>query len=1118
MFPTIKPQYNKVDEVFKYISDKLEGSNKSESVANFLKFLNDFNNDDSEVDLEGIKDYFDSLKTTDAKYQAYKDSRKLVTDLILDYQNKDHKLIKEVFKDLDIKVKGLKYENYDNSKPESEQTKGALQNRLIELYKSVFLNENVIGEVMTPVDFTHVKDDILHFVDKPPTSNLSTFNQLDDIDTKYDFLAGKAGVGQQANALMDYVLGSLGNLSITNFSVPKSNDRLDLEYSQKLSQADLDYYAKELNLDKDQVKKLQSIKIGHSLSAILNAFVDIAKDPYITRGNWVTMTTNTGNLLLRKGVHPFYVNAFLAQPIIKEYVEFSSQYESSENQNVSTQDAFIKQRFGEDTYNKRNNANIFNESLETLRSKEFLNKEASQMNVFATFLKYQSASKAIKDNINASKFMVDGIGGSVNSLMIAKNAVDSILEAEDRYNQLEDKSEFKDNIILGFRSKFTNPNGSESMFSKYYNNVILEPVKIVRSNPTLFLEGNQTIQNTFNEISHDLKNQILVDFEKGSGNLGKILNKTFYSYVMSGFNSLSIKNQERGDLALKFPKEFEQFQKDNKGKYAIIDQMKVAPGNTLDFIGLNNRKKSQDFEKLMVGSFLDLINTNEEFANKLIKYSYLTSGFNNHSSQFFTMIPTQWFNRNNINRYIIDTNDKYKANSDVNDDFFIDQFYLANLENKKYVKRISEKQILEGSLNIQGFVVDKPGKVGYYRFKEDPNGINPTTYYKLIGYNVDNQGVYSRFIPNINDELSEIKPLNVKDKKGNRIINYDTNGINLKPVTETSPSLAKNINKKTLSDLHDSAIYNRDRFYRENVIIKKKEDVKSAEVVEEIDTLKKQNIFTVNPIQAVDKKASVKASVATQYIGFGEGIVNSSTENYRQQAAEYANTGNYSSKDVIFVSIGGRRGNENIRKSQQDKTIKEALKAIEAGATLITDNKSYVESSDYNEGEKRLAKNLEAKGYNYSEQTVDGQILGVWTKEVVTDAKSKEIIIDIKPETEYIFDNEDDAIAKIEGQKEDGTFGGKQLPTGTIIKIKDSYFTVKNEANEDIDLIPLKENIKSSDLFDNIKESKVMNSLKEMFQQGLMSDKFNESGINSIEDLNSKSENELGELLKKICK
>ena len=306
---------------------------------------------------------------------------------------------------------------------------------------------------------------------------------------------------------------------------------------------------------------------------------------------------------------------------------------------------------------------------------------------------------------------------------------------------------------------------------------------------------------------------------------------------MSGFNPLQISNQERRDLTLKFPKEFEQFQKDNKGKYPIIDQMTVKPGNTLEFVGLNNRKKSNEFEKLMIGSFLDLINTDEEFANKLIKYSYLTSGFNNHSSQFFTMIPTQWFNRNNINRYIIDTDYKYKNDGEINDDNFIDQFYLANLDNKKYVKNISQGQILPNSDSIEGFVVKNPGKVGYYRVKSDRNGINPDTYYRLIGYNKDNQGVYSRFISNINDELSEIKLLNVKDKKGNRIINYDTNGINLKPVTETSPSLAKNIDKLRLNNLHNQVTQTRDIFYRENVIEKVNEeivtDVKSENIEDE---------------------------------------------------------------------------------------------------------------------------------------------------------------------------------------------------------------------------------------------------------------------------------------------
>ena len=47
---------------------------------------------------------------------------------------------------------------------------------------------------------------------------------------------------------------------------------------------------------------------------------------------------------------------------------------------------------------------------------------------------------------------------------------------------------------------------------------------------------------------------------------------------------------------------------------------------------------------------------------------------------------------------------------------------------------------------------------------------------------------------------------------------------------------------------------------------------------------------------------------------------------------------------------------------------------------MITDNKSYVDSNSYNTGEKRLAQNLTTKGYNYTEKTVDGQVLGVWFK------------------------------------------------------------------------------------------------------------------------------------------
>ena len=68
---------------------------------------------------------------------------------------------------------------------------------------------------------------------------------------------------------------------------------------------------------------------------MINAFVDIAKDSYIVKGNWVTQTNNTGFMLLRAGAHPFYVNAFLAQPILREYVKFKNNMESQTIQDTT---------------------------------------------------------------------------------------------------------------------------------------------------------------------------------------------------------------------------------------------------------------------------------------------------------------------------------------------------------------------------------------------------------------------------------------------------------------------------------------------------------------------------------------------------------------------------------------------------------------------------------------------------------------------------------------------------------------------------------------------------------------------------------------------------------------
>lgn len=162
--------------------------------------------------------------------------------------------------------------------------------------------------------------------------------------------------------------------------------------------------------------------------------------------------------------------------------------------------------------------------------------------------------------------------------------------------------------------------------------------------------------------------------------------------------------------------------------------------------------------------------------------------------------------------------------------------------------------------------------------------------------------------------------------------------------------------------------------------VKKKLEQMKGEQVGGPIKLNEQNLFTVKPIQSVDRKAVAKASVATKYIGFGEGIANSSTEAYRNQVGEkYANTGSYQANDIVFLSVPGKRGTLDLQNQNINRIKAEVDKAVAANATIVKDNEAYVKQSDYNTGEKALSNYLLAKGYIYSEQTVDGQVLGVWS-------------------------------------------------------------------------------------------------------------------------------------------
>lgn len=730
--------------------------------------------------------------------------------------------------------------------------KECLENDLIEAYYSVFSNENVLNDLMTPIDFDFIKNDIIGFNRVENLKDTKHFNIIDDIELKAEYKAGKAGVGMEANSLMDYVRGSLADLHI-DVNLGRGNikdglSRLDYEFSETLSDEEIKSYVKaynERNPKKpttfEKVKSLKKIKISNSLSAILNAFVDIAKDPYITRGNWNTATTNTGNMLIRAGFHPYVVNAFLGQKILKEYIKFQTNKESKiysdsgniegkfklkilrespafqkkitfqtstgvEERTVAEVHEFLFKNYFETDFEQLTTKSIQsriakNERLSSLFEKNqeaywnFINivrdnhikflKESSikdkkfpdltklltddsvgfQNEILSWFIKFKEYSKEIRLNMDASNQDVRGFGADIASLVSKINTIQKVQE---------------NNFVKNFDKKFIDENGETTLLGHYTNNVVFKMFEIVSENPDLFFTAQQHIVNTFNIISRDVKKTDLMDSD-----FGKTLEKEYLSYVMSGFEPLKLSFDEFSELiSEKFIEEFREFRDKNKNKYSLLEELDISKGERSSFITMNNKRKDAYHKNEITNSWSEMLDRDKEMAEKLIKYSFLSSGFSMNKGQFYTFIPYKYFIEKNINRYFKTMN----LDPKFYDENFIDQIYENNWRNGLFVKNIFKERILNKE-NIDSYIILKLDKDEIpRRFVKLQNKNQKIGYfvYKHIGFDKNQNAVYLR---------SLVK--GYKDKQGNKVVEYSFNekrrtALNIEGV---SPDFYNNLSK-----------------------------------------------------------------------------------------------------------------------------------------------------------------------------------------------------------------------------------------------------------------------------------------------------------------------------------
>lgn len=546
------------------------------------------------------------------------------------------------------KVEAVPYDN-------SSRGLKATQNRLFDLYKGIMSSPSNYDNMMKSIDAGFLKDSINDLHPRQPLVDLQHLSPTHQINTKFEYMSGKFGVAQTANQLVDHI----------------SNQSLNIHLGEYLGVG---------NKDENGFTKFDDLedsagvnKIGDVLSAFLNAYVDIAKDPYISRGNHNNITANTTFMLIRAGVPLNWVNGLMGQPILKDLVKYTKMADgkSAEKLQVDGQNATAAQflaakyKLSGETVSYAEIGAITEKDLKDNIDVDLNNMTDTQRKfqnvIFEAFHKYENTAKKFTGTIMASKADTKGSNGSVVARLIIENQVEDAIDGD----------------IRGIREKLK----GATMVANYTANAI-DWIGDVLDKSDLFLSGKKGMSALFNLVSTRVGRGKLKDRE-----LGRTIESSYNTYIgskLSLFSDLTDK-KVHDDLFNKLPERLIKYKAKTKNFFTDALDTKFS-GNT-NYIVMNSMNKPKSHQNHMYRGWSALIESKDKTERKLgldlVKYAYAQSGYRNNLNQFYTHTPHNLLLQEGINQDVkaafADTENM------IDDEFFMDQMYRHNWENDKLV-------------------------------------------------------------------------------------------------------------------------------------------------------------------------------------------------------------------------------------------------------------------------------------------------------------------------------------------------------------------------------------------------------------------------------------------------
>lgn len=662
-----------------------------------------------------------------------------------------------------------------------DEVRNSIKNEMLEAYLKVLLTRDNTNSLKLSIDnATENVKEVLRDIEGPSSYHPTPFEVYSPTyqeARKAEYTGGKAGIGPFALNNAHHILTQLTKLSMVR-----------------------DVFTNTLNIwniggiyDTPVAGMKKGGRILDWLSAMINGFVDIAKDPYIVRLNVNSWTYNMVSFLLRtgKGKQTFY---FVAQPILKEMAEAVIKTKGKYGIDRTKTPTQLENEAIESVLDKYDPTKKYRKKYEFINGNE--NSRANEyQDLFSTYQKENGEyTSRTRELLKLNKEEISNFNEEQVRIYYAWKALkpyaDSLANLV-KYSKVDTKKTGKtfaeqQTYYNGMWAMTEDANFANGEIERFYNETFIAK-KTENSIPfgtSIF--KNLLLRNTDTFLSKkDIMLSLLGRKNNADSKLLNALISGMEAQIKSGFFNQFI-YQNGIDIHSMFTGNMSMAKRINNFKYEILKGNPklsrflnndgtinndfinyLIPNidyNGLDFIDTSSLlDANQSQANNLINYWRELIDDPEPRVSQLFKdlvvYAFLTSGDNPTMNSFFQYVPNSYKMSMGYTDYIQTKLDE--LSNGVDQSIVRDDLFLNNWQNDKLVRPVdlyNNKGVKLYSISLNDQSVVPNVILGERQDKTDRPAIRPSNWLSMSYINDEGkltEGKFPIFYPyiKINDGL-----------------------------------------------------------------------------------------------------------------------------------------------------------------------------------------------------------------------------------------------------------------------------------------------------------------------------------------------------------------------------